>query len=91
MKLKELQSSTSLPRPPIAVDDEPQVEAQVPRFVDEHVIAQVLDVPVKTLRNWRVSGRGPPFCKFGACVRYEFATAVAWARTRQVRSTSEVT
>jgi hypothetical protein len=70
--------------------DESQVSEQAtPQFVNEHVIEQVLGVPVKTLRNWRVSGRGPPFSKFGASVRYELATAVQWARERQVNSTSE--
>ena len=65
-------------------------EQSTPQFVNEYVIERVLDVPVKTLRNWRVSGRGPPFSKFGASVRYELATAIRWARERQVNSTSEI-
>jgi hypothetical protein len=60
-----------------------------PQFVNELVIERVLGVPVKTLRNWRVSGRGPPFSKLGSSVRYELATAIRWARERQVNSTSE--
>ena len=92
MKLQEqLKSGAALP-----VDAGSSVDANssdvtqaAPQFVNEHVISRVLGVPVKTLRNWRVSGRGPPFSKFGASVRYELATAIRWARERQVNSTSE--
>jgi hypothetical protein len=91
VKLKEqLKSGAAFP---VAggSDDDPQVIAPAtPQFVNEHVIERVLDIPVKTLRNWRVSGRGPPFSKLGASVRYELDTAIRWARNRQVNSTSEV-
>lgn len=93
MKLQE-QLKASAVSPAIAVGsaDAPQGDAAqpAPQFVSEHVIERVLGVPVKTLRNWRVSGRGPPFSKLGATVRYELATAIRWARERQVNSTSEV-
>jgi hypothetical protein len=79
------------PVPGGAADKSQAAEQAAPQFVNEHVIERVLGVPVKTLRNWRVSGRGPPFNKFGATVRYELATAIRWARSRQVNSTSEPT
>ena len=91
MKLQEqLKSSAALP-PVAGVRDARQgdVAQAAPQFVNEYVIERLLDVPVKTLRNWRVSGRGPPFSKFGASVRYELATTIRWARERQVNSTSE--
>ena len=92
MKLQEHLKSGAALLAVAGVDaDEPQdVEQATPQFVNELVIERVLGVPVKTLRNWRVSGRGPPFSKFGALVRYELATAIRWARERQVNSTSEV-
>jgi hypothetical protein len=91
VKLREqLKSSVVSPASAGGNANESQVvEQATPQFVNEHVIERVLDVPVKTLRNWRVSGRGPPFSKFGASVRYELATAIRWARERQVNSTSE--
>jgi hypothetical protein len=90
MKLKSaLKSSASIPPSVVAPADDQQDDLPQPEFVDEFVIERVLGVPVKTLRNWRVNGRGPPFCKFGASVRYELATAIRWARERQVNSTSE--
>jgi hypothetical protein len=91
VKLKEqLQSSAALPAIAGSSAGDPQTTAPpTPQFVNEYVIERVLDVPVKTLRNWRVSGRGPPFNKFGSTVRYELATTIRWARERQVNSTSE--
>jgi hypothetical protein len=93
VKLQEqLKSSAALPAAVGGSADESQVSEQAtPQFVNELVIERVLGVPVKTLRNWRVSGRGPPFSKLGASVRYELATAIRWARERQVNSTSEAT
>ena len=72
MKLKEqLKSGAAWPEVVDGSGDASQddVAAAVPQFVNEYVIERVLDVPVKTLRNGRVSGRGPPFNKFGATVR----------------------
>jgi hypothetical protein len=91
VKLQE-QLKSSAASPAVAGGSAPQDDAAqpAPQFVSEHVIERVLGVPVKTLRNWRVSGRGPPFSKLGATVRYELATAIRWARERQVNSTSEV-
>jgi hypothetical protein len=89
--LQELKSAAALPKDAGDSTGKSQVPEQAePQFVNEFVIERVLGVPVKTLRNWRVSGRGPPFSKFGASVRYELATAIRWARERQVNSTSEV-
>jgi hypothetical protein len=91
VKLREqLKSGAALPVVAGGEGDEAQdAEHATAQFVNELVIERVLGVPVKTLRNWRVSGRGPPFNKFGASVRYELATAIRWARERQVNSTSE--
>jgi hypothetical protein len=87
----QLQSSACLSALTAGNADEPQATApSTPHFVDEHAIERVLGVPVRTLRNWRVSGRGPPFNKFGSSVRYELESTLAWARRRQVSSTSEV-
>ena len=92
MKLKEqLKSSAALPAVAGGSVDASQedVARAAPQFVNEHVISRVLGIPVKTLRNLRVNGRGPPFCKFNASVRYELASTIRWARERQVNSTSE--
>jgi predicted DNA-binding transcriptional regulator AlpA len=39
-------------------------------LLDEHQVAQVLNISVRTLQGWRVRGGGPPFVKLGGAVRY---------------------
>jgi hypothetical protein len=60
-----------------------------PEYGDEHTIAGMLDVSVKTVRNWRITGNGPPFAKFGSAVRYRIAAAREWAIAHERRSTSD--
>lgn len=54
-----------------------------PEFADLLKIAQV------TARKWRLSGKGPPFVKVGANVRYLRSDIEAWLAARTVASTSE--
>jgi len=58
-------------------------------YIDESATAKQLGLGVKTLRNWRVRGFGPPFYKFGAAVRYDPDLNAVWARDQQTRSTTE--
>jgi hypothetical protein len=41
-------------------------------------LADVLGVPVSTVSNWRVEGKGPKFIKVGKHVRYAIDDVVAW-------------
>jgi hypothetical protein len=60
------------------------------QFVDEKILAEVLDLGVGTLRTWRRLGLGPPWYKFGAgpraSVRYDLPEAVAWAKDHRARA-----
>lgn len=59
-------------------------------FVDEHYMAKVLKVSVKTLRNWRFTGKvSLPYRKFGGSVRYAIDEVLAWAEAQRRTSTSE--
>ena len=58
------------------------------KFVDEYKAAEILDVAAQTLRNWRVSGRGPAHHKFEGAVRYEMGELYGYARSRRRTSTS---
>jgi hypothetical protein len=58
-------------------------------LVREDVAAEILGLNVKTLRNWRVVGGGPPFAKLGGSVRYSPAQVRAWAGERLRLSSSE--
>jgi hypothetical protein len=40
-----------------------------------------LQVPEKTLRDWRYKGYGPPWIKMGKRVRYEPGAVVAWVES----------
>ncbi|MBZ9679612.1 MULTISPECIES: helix-turn-helix domain-containing protein [unclassified Mesorhizobium] len=51
--------------------------------------AVVLNVSLKTLQNWRVTGVGPKFVKVGASVSYRYADLLAFVRQNTSASTSE--
>jgi hypothetical protein len=61
---------------------------------EEHLIteceaAELLVIAVKTLRNWRFLGRGPPHLKVGRLVRYRLSDLKAWLKTCERSSTSD--
>jgi hypothetical protein len=39
-------------------------------LLNEHEAADLLNLSVKTLRQWRLTGRGPGYVKLQAAVRY---------------------
>jgi excisionase family DNA binding protein len=41
-------------------------------------VAEVLNVPVHTLDQWRSKGKGPNYIKVGRHVRYRWAAVNAW-------------
>jgi hypothetical protein len=45
-------------------------------------LADRWDVPIKTIRSWRLSGYGPPGARFGNHVRYSLAEVRHWERER---------
>ena len=58
-------------------------------LVNENVIAEESGLSVKTLRQWRFAGSGPPYYKLGRAVRYDPEEFKAWYATRKRLSTSE--
>jgi hypothetical protein len=54
---------------------------QMPRFLDEVGVETHYCISRKTLRNWRIFGKGPPYRKFGASVRYEVRALEEWAQS----------
>lgn len=65
-----------------AVDDEA-------RLIMEGEAADLLALSAKTLRNWRLSGYGPPHLKIGRLVRYRLSDLKAWLATCERASTSD--
>ena len=63
-----------------------------PALVNEHEAARRLGLSVKTLRRWRWAGKGPPFIKIGAAVRYDphdLAEFVALSRRKSTSGNGE--
>lgn len=60
-----------------------------PPFFTEREVASLLAVSVKTLRNWRLNGQGPPFRKLSRLVRYAADDLQAWTDARRRNSTSD--
>jgi hypothetical protein len=59
------------------------------KFVPDSVVEEKTAIPAKTLANWRVEGKGPPFYKFGAAVRYNLEEVYDWAAAQRRLSTTE--
>jgi hypothetical protein len=47
-------------------------------LLDMDDLSALLRIPIGTLRNWRVSGDGPPGFRVGKHVRYRRADVEAW-------------
>ena len=47
-------------------------------YYDEHQFAEELDHDVRTLRDWRRRGKGPPFTRIGRRVFYRKSAVVEW-------------
>ena len=60
-----------------------------PEYLSTLEAASLLGVSARTLERFRVSGGGPPFCKFGHRVSYTRTDVDGWANSRRRRSTSD--
>ena len=49
-------------------------------------VAGILKVSPRTLRNWRASGKGPPYLKLEGSVRYRRGDVRAWIRQARERA-----
>ena len=55
------------------------------RLLTEEQLAETLQVPAKTLRQWRYKGCGPAFCKVNkSLVRYREQDVEAWIEQSRV-------
>lgn len=59
------------------------------RFYTDTQVAEIFGLGKSTLARWRVEGNGPPWCKFGAAVRYPEDQLYRWAESQVCSSTSE--
>jgi len=54
----------------------------LPVLLNEHEVAEILNVSVASVRRWRLLGRGPRFLKIGASVRYRSEELSEWLEKR---------
>jgi predicted DNA-binding transcriptional regulator AlpA len=54
------------------------------RYVDENEAAAVIGFSVKSLRNWRWRGEGPPYVVRGRSVRYSNEKLFEWMEAGNV-------
>lgn len=59
------------------------------KLIDDGELAAVLNIPVRTLRNFRYRGGGPKFVKIGASVRYLMSDVDAWLNANKKETTSQ--
>lgn len=59
-----------------------KLSTQNTRFLSDTDAAELLGVPVSSLRYWRILREGPVFYKVGRAVRYDADELLIWAKSR---------
>ncbi|MBN8661084.1 MAG: helix-turn-helix domain-containing protein [Candidatus Obscuribacter phosphatis] len=59
------------------------------KLLTDEELATVLNIPVRTLRNFRYRGGGPKFVKIGASVKYQMIDVEEWLNANKRESTSQ--
>ncbi|MEP3226320.1 MAG: helix-turn-helix domain-containing protein [Parasphingorhabdus sp.] len=59
-------------------------------ILDTGGAAQYLLLSKPTMERFRVTGKGPNYCKLGGAVRYRKSDLDAWLESRLTNSTNEV-
>jgi excisionase family DNA binding protein len=47
-------------------------------LLDEHAVAELLGISIKTLQKWRCNSNGPSYVKVGRLVRYRRSAIEKW-------------
>jgi predicted DNA-binding transcriptional regulator AlpA len=56
----------------------PPSPTKPPEMLNEHQLAEFLNMSVKSLRGWRLFRKGPNFVKIGRAVRYRRTDVETW-------------
>jgi excisionase family DNA binding protein len=60
-------------------------EPMVGRLLTSQEVADLLNVPVRTLQRWRYVGKGPQAVRVGKHARYRPESVVKWLREQEGR------
>jgi hypothetical protein len=58
-------------------------------FISENALAKQLDVGVRTLREWRRLGKGPPVTWIGRKLYFRITSIEEWLRSREKKAPRE--
>jgi phage terminase Nu1 subunit (DNA packaging protein) len=58
-------------------------------LISESTLAEQLDVGIRTLREWRRRGKGPPVTWVGRRVYFRITSIEEWLRSREKKSPRE--
>ena len=61
-------------------------ETLLPRYLNEHQVADIVGLSVKTLRRMRQERRGPAYSKVGRLVRYSDQIVADWMDSQRIES-----
>lgn len=56
--------------------------AALPIILTQDEVTPLLQVPARTLEDWRLTRSGPPYRKIGRHLRYERDDVITWFRGR---------
>ena len=54
-----------------------------PEYVSPAQAANILDLPPRTLQNWRFRDDGPPFTRYGQTIRYKVTDLHDWMQSNK--------
>ncbi|GAB3120911.1 helix-turn-helix transcriptional regulator [Glaciibacter psychrotolerans] len=54
-----------------------------PTFLTQRELAELLQLPERTLEDWRLAHTGPPYLKLGRHVRYDLHDVLAWVQEQR--------
>ena len=57
---------------------------ETPKWIDEKEVFKMTNRATQTLRNDRCKGRGIPYSKIGASIRYRVGDVIAFMESRKI-------
>jgi hypothetical protein len=76
-------AENSLPKPAVLppvhpAPIKPPSASDAPELLNEHQVAEFLNMSVASVRRWRLFSKGPKYLKIGAAVRYRREDVETW-------------
>lgn len=59
------------------------MEAPIEKYLSRREVAELFDVPEKTVAQWAFKKTGPPVYRIGRYARYKLSECLTWADAQQ--------